>query len=169
MFEPFDGIQSTGNPGGPNWEQLADYYQVARSVTNSSPLQFRMPTTQQVGIAPVVTRWNLPFYGFADYNGAGDEWTTGGYNYSIGLFPLITLWNPYSKDLVLPEMGIECEFPRKLEIWSCRYAQDGVDINPNGNPPGKFSRQSVAQIQLAAEPLVAGRPTGMSLSLGLSL
>jgi hypothetical protein len=151
MFEPFGAAQSTGDPGGPNWEQLADYYQVARSVTNSSPLQFRMPTTQQVGIAPVVTRWNLPFYGFADYNGTGDEWKTGGYDYSIGLFPLITLWNPYSKDLVLPEMGIECEFPGKLEIWSCREAQDGVAISQGGNPPLTVtpSRQSVAQIDLA--------------------
>jgi len=158
MFEPFGATQSTGDPGGPNWEQLADYYQVARSTMNSSSLQFRMPTTQQVGIAPVVTRWNLPFYGFADYNGAGDEWTTGGYNYSIGLFPLITLWNPYNKDLVLPEMGIECEFPRKLEIWSCRYAQDGVPILQPIKDPAKTkvyvtpSRQSVAQIQLAQWP-----------------
>ena len=138
IFEPFGATQSTGDPGGPNWEQLADYYQLAINTEDSDSLQLRMPTTQQVGIAPVVTRWNLPFYGFADYNGVGDEWTTGGYNYSIGLFPLITLWNPYSKDLELPEIGIECEFPRVMEVWSSKLSDVG-----NGYP-----RESVAQITM---------------------
>ena len=142
IFEPFGATQSTGDPGGPNWEQLADYYQLSINTEDAESLQFRMPTTQQVGIAPVVTRWNLPFYGFADYNGVGDEWTTGGYNYSIGLFPLITLWNPYNKDLELPEIGIECEFPRRMEVWSCRIQDEGIS---NGT---EYDRQSVAQITM---------------------
>ncbi len=142
IFAPFGATQSTGDPGGPNWEQLADYYQLAINTEGVESLQFRMPTTQQVGIAPVVTRWNLPFYGFADYNGVGDEWTTGGYNYSIGLFPLITLWNPYNKDLELPEIGIECEFPRRMEVWSCRIQDEGTI---NGTV---YNRQSVAQITM---------------------
>jgi hypothetical protein len=145
MFEPYGGAQSLGNPGGPNWEQLADYYQVAIDTEDSNSLQLRIPTTEQVGIAPVVTRWNLPFYGFADFNGAGDEWTTGGYNYSIGLFPLITLWNPYSKDLVLPEIGIECEFPRKMEIWSCKLSDEGT-INSGLPNEVTYDRKSVVQI-----------------------
>ena len=142
IFEPFGATQSTGDPGGPNWEQLADYYQLSINTEDAESLQFRMPTTQQAGIAPVVTRWNLPFYGFADYNGVGDEWATGGYNYSIGLFPLITLWNPYNKDLELPEIGIECEFPRRMEVWSCRIRDEGII---NGI---EYDRQSVAQITM---------------------
>ena len=71
IFDPYGGVQSTGDPGGPNWEQLADYYQLAINSEDSDALQLRMPTTKQVGIAPVVTRWNLTFYGFADYNGDG--------------------------------------------------------------------------------------------------
>ncbi len=138
IFKPFGATQSTGDPGGPNWEQLADYYQLATNTEDSQSLQLRIPTTQQVGVAPVVTRWNLSFYGFADYNGTGDEWTTGGYNYSIGLFPLITLWNPYNKDLDLPEIGIECEFPRIMEVWSSKLSDVG-----NGYP-----RESVAQITM---------------------
>ena len=31
------------------------------------------------------------------------------YEYSLGFFPLITLWNPYNRDLVLPQKGIGVE------------------------------------------------------------
>lgn len=121
IFEPFGSSPSTGDPGGPKWEQLSDYYQFALSATNSTALELRIPTTEQVGIAPVVTRWNLPFFGFADYNGIGDEWTTGAYDYSIGLFPLITLWNPYNKDLALPEIGVEFDFIASMDVWSISF------------------------------------------------
>ncbi|MEC7487856.1 MAG: hypothetical protein VYE55_06065, partial [Verrucomicrobiota bacterium] len=162
---PYGGVQSTGDPGGPNWEQLADYYQLAINSEDSDALQLRMPTTKQVGIAPVVTRWNLTFYGFADYNGMGDEWTTGGYNYSIGLFPLITLWNPYNKDLELPEIGVECEFPRRMEVWSSTveddvkfgYPRESVAVITMGKFSGGTTYRTVVKFRIKPITIPAGQ------------
>lgn len=119
IFEPAGGTVSAGNPGGPKWEQLSDYYTLADSLPNG-PVQMRMPTNDQVGIVPVVTRWNFLFHPFAGYIGSGTTGTTGtssstdgfkisDYEYSLGFFPLITLWNPYDRDLVLPDEGIGVE------------------------------------------------------------
>jgi hypothetical protein len=120
IFEPHGVSPTPGDPGGPKWKQLEDYFklsQSANSVTGNS-VSFRMPTSEQVGIAPVVTRWNFIFHPFAAYrfgvlDALGnplDEWLQSSYEYSLGIFPLITLWNPYNYDLVLPRIGLECEF-----------------------------------------------------------
>ena len=118
LFKPIGGSPALGDPGGPKWEQLSDYFKAAQSgsLVSSDTVQFRMPTAEQVGIAPVVTRWNFLFFPFAAYLGFDadgnplDEWLQSSYEYSLGVFPLITLWNPYDYDLVLPKIGLECEF-----------------------------------------------------------
>ena len=113
LFEPLDESPSLGDPGGPKWEQLADYFRTAQSgsLVVNDKIKLRMPTAEQVGIAPVVTRWNFLFFPFAAYLGSSlDEWLQSSYEYSLGVFPLITLWNPYDHDLDLPSIGVECEF-----------------------------------------------------------
>lgn len=113
LFEPLDESPSLGDPGGPKWEQLADYFRAAQSgsLVVNDKVKLRMPTAEQVGIAPVVTRWNFLFFPFAAYLGSPlDEWLQSSYEYSLGVFPLITLWNPYDHDLDLPSIGVECEF-----------------------------------------------------------
>lgn len=120
IFEPFGSTPSAGDPGGPKWQQLADYFKLAQNGTfaSNNQISFRMPSNDQVGIAPVVTRWNFIFHPFATYRHTAlsatgtplDEWLQSSYDYSLGVFPLITLWNPYDQDLVLPKIGIECEF-----------------------------------------------------------
>ena len=113
LFEPLDESPSLGDPGGPKWEQLADYFRTAQSgsLVVNDKIKLRMPTAEQVGIAPVVTRWNFLFFPFAAYLGSPlDEWLQSSYEYSLGVFPLITLWNPYDHDLDLPSIGVECEF-----------------------------------------------------------
>lgn len=133
IFDPVDGQPTPGNPGGPKWEQLADYYQLGQSLPDGA-VQMRMPSNDQVGIVPVVTRWNFLFHAFAGLIGGsipgstgqnsqgGDPggWLVSDYEYSLGFFPLITLWNPYDRDLVLPEEGIGLEvsfmqYPKLLE------------------------------------------------------
>ena len=42
---------------------------------------------------------------------AGDWYYAKGYRYSLGMFPLITLWNPYDRDMVLGDLGLEFELP----------------------------------------------------------
>ena len=109
-----------------------------------------MPTNEQVGFTPVITRSNFFVQGFAERNPsreascAPNQWcldTTGslrgsvradwtinnsdvstgnggdwyyakGYRYSLGMFPLITLWNPYDRDMVFGDLGLEVELPR---------------------------------------------------------
>ena len=69
-----------------------------------------------------MTRWNFLFFPFAAFLGvdiAGnplDEWLQSSYEYSLGVFPLITLWNPYNYDLELPSIGLECEFRKDAVI-----------------------------------------------------
>ena len=40
---------------------------------------------------------------------SGDWYYAKGYRYSLGMFPLITLWNPYDRDMVLGDLGLEFE------------------------------------------------------------
>jgi hypothetical protein len=119
LFEPIGESPSLGDPGGPKWEQLADYFRAAQSgsLVVNDKVKLRMPTAEQVGIAPVVTRWNFLFFPFAAYLGSPlDEWLQSSYEYSLGVFPLITLWNPYDHDLDLPSIGVECEFAKDAVI-----------------------------------------------------
>ena len=155
MFPPADGPSGAGqmNPGGPKWEQLSDYYKLAKNnsiLDSDAPISLRMPTNEQVGFTPVITRSNFFVQGFAERNPsreasiAPNQWcldTTGslrgsvsadwtinnsdvstgnggdwyyakGYRYSLGMFPLITLWNPYDRDMVFGDLGLEFELPR---------------------------------------------------------
>lgn len=113
MFPPAGSSAGEGDPGGPKWEQLGDYFSQCRSGSGSS-IAFRMPTPDQAGIAPVVTRFNFIIQVFAERlttasvaPGYIDKATD--YNYFIGVFPLITLWNPYDRDLTIPELGLQTD------------------------------------------------------------
>jgi hypothetical protein len=150
------------DPGGPKWEQLANYYRMAgglpaldidgsevvgSELPNNGPIKLRMPTNEQVGFTPVITRSNFFVQGFAERNKvredsgnwvldsdgssatlpgtleedwedpdgpsgsaqAGDWYYAKGYRYSLGMFPLITLWNPYDRDMIFDDLGLEFE------------------------------------------------------------
>lgn len=104
------GTADEGDPGGPRWTQLGDHYRLAHD-TSSGAINFRLPTNDQVGITPVVTRLNFVIQAFAEkyqtlvpgQNLAND------YRYTVGIFPLITLWNPYDEDLVIPDLGFQTD------------------------------------------------------------
>ena len=147
MFPPASQSSGPGemDPGGPKWEQLSDYYKLAYDNSNlasDAPINLRMPTNEQVGFTPVITRSNFLVHGFAERNPSSEasivpnQWcldTSGsgrgsvaadwrdvdsdwykarGYRYSLGMFPLITLWNPYDRDMILGDLGLEFELPR---------------------------------------------------------
>ena len=113
MFEPAGGSVALGDPGGPKWEQLADYFSLAGSGSGNQ-IDFRMPTPDQVGVSPVVTRFNYVVQVFAErlpnVNPSNDsnyvDQVTD-YNYYVGMFPLITLWNPYDKPMSFPDLGLQ--------------------------------------------------------------
>ena len=111
MFDPAGGSVALGDPGGPKWEQLADYFSLAKS-GSVTQVDFRMPTPEQVGVTPVVTRFNFVIHVFAERLSTAstalgyiDKVTD--YQYYVGVFPLITLWNPYDKDLQIPDLGLQ--------------------------------------------------------------
>ena len=111
MFEPAGSSVALGDPGGPKWEQLADYFSLAKSGSGNQ-VDFRMPTPEQVGVTPVVTRFNFVIHVFAERlsnasNAVGYVDKVTDYQYYVGIFPLITLWNPYDKDLQIPDLGLE--------------------------------------------------------------
>jgi len=145
IFPPASQSSGPGemDPGGPKWEQLSDYYKLAYANSNlpsDATINLRMPTNEQVGFTPVITRSNFFVQGFAERNPAREasgnwcdntdpgtlpgsnwaDWTNSdsdwyrarGYRYSLGMFPLVTLWNPYDRDMVLGDLGIEFELPR---------------------------------------------------------
>lgn len=148
IFPPASQSSGPGemDPGGPKWEQLSDYYKLAYGNSNlpsAAPIDLRMPTNEQVGFTPVITRSNFFVHGFAERNPAREasgnwcdnsdpgtlpgsdsaDWTNSdsdwyrarGYRYSLGMFPLVTLWNPYDRDMVLGDLGLEFELP-KIDI-----------------------------------------------------
>ena len=111
MFDPAGGSVALGDPGGPKWEQLADYFSLAKSGSGTQ-VDFRMPTPEQVGVTPVVTRFNFVIQVFAERlstastaPGYVDQVTD--YQYYVGIFPLITIWNPYDKGLKIPDLGLQ--------------------------------------------------------------
>jgi hypothetical protein len=111
MFEPAGGSVALGDPGGPKWEQLADYFSEAKS-GGGDQIDFRMPTPDQVGVSPVVTRFNYVVQVFAERlstasNAVGYIDQVTDYNYYVGMFPLITLWNPYDKPMSFPDLGLQ--------------------------------------------------------------
>ncbi|MEC8332489.1 MAG: hypothetical protein VXZ83_00005 [Verrucomicrobiota bacterium] len=112
MFDPAGGLNPTlGDPGGPKWEQLADYFSLAKSGSGNQ-VNFRMPTPEQVGVTPVVTRFNFVIQVFAERlstasSAVGYIDKVTDYEYYVGIFPLITLWNPYDKDLQIPDLGLQ--------------------------------------------------------------
>ncbi len=75
MFPPANGSSGPGqmDPGGPKWEQLSDYYKLAYDNSNlpsDADINLRMPTNEQVGFTPVITRSNFFVQGFAERNPA---------------------------------------------------------------------------------------------------
>ncbi len=133
LFEPHGNEPSPGDPGGPTWKQLANFFKASLEEKSGDPnqVEFRMPTEDQPGIVPVVTRWVFIYHPFAAFTsdtpisdgseGFQVQNYSNNYEYSIGILPLITLWNPYDKDLVIGEsdedaIGVECEFFRDA-VW----------------------------------------------------
>ena len=150
MFEPAGGSVALGDPGGPKWEQLADYFSLAKS-GSGNPIDFRMPTPDQVGVSPVVTRFNYVVQVFAERlstasNAVGYIDQVTDYNYYVGMFPLITLWNPYDKDLSIPDLGLQFDM-RGIVLRDKADAGDLVAMLLNRNdikqPSGQGGRRMI--------------------------
>ena len=152
MFDPAGGSVALGDPGGPKWEQLADYFSLAKSGSGTQ-VDFRMPTPDQVGVTPVVTRFNFVIQVFAERlstastaPGYIDQVTD--YQYYVGIFPLITLWNPYDKDLKIPDLGLQFDMrgivlrdgPVAGDFLAMLLSRSYNQPNNNNQPPDQARR-----------------------------
>ncbi|MGC6455231.1 MAG: hypothetical protein ACON39_06715 [Coraliomargaritaceae bacterium] len=118
-----------GDPGGPKWVQLSDHYKYALNADDSSDtVLFKPGTNNEIGIAPVISRFHLivqvvaarkgyhvnppvdsPLYGTMPSPAWPDA--AENYGYRTGLWPMITLWNPYDKDMTFDaDLGMETDF-----------------------------------------------------------
>lgn len=127
-----------GDPGGPTWAQLSDFYiQTILNDPSTQNIQFRAhavsESSEKISITPVVTRFHTIAQVFATRvgyyvdppldsplhpdNGGNPvptaEWPEAAenYEYRVGLFPMITLWNPYDKPMTFDtDLGMETDF-----------------------------------------------------------
>jgi hypothetical protein len=148
------------------------------NLPSDATINLRKPTNEQVGFTPIVTRSNFFVQGFAERNPvreasiAPNQWcldTTGngrgsvgadwkdassdwfcarGYRYSLGMFPLITLWNPYDRDMVLNDLGLEFELSpiNIVSVTGNLIAEVGLDAssyNGGNNGASEINRQTV--------------------------
>ena len=152
MFDPAGGSVTLGDPGGPKWEQLADYFSLAKSGSGNS-VDFRIPTPEQVGVTPVVTRFNFVIQVFAERlstasNAPGYIDQVTDYEYYVGIFPLITLWNPYDKDLKIPDLGLQFDMrgivlrdgPVAGDFLAMLLSRSYNQPNNNNQPPDQARR-----------------------------
>ncbi|MEM0964949.1 MAG: hypothetical protein AAGJ81_02195 [Verrucomicrobiota bacterium] len=142
IFEPVAGDSGEGNPGGPTWQQLADFYQHTVRNNDADEIFFKAPADDEFGITPVLTRFQFIVQVFAT------RWRTlepppaelevpnwalrsmaEDMEYVVGIFPVITFWNPYDRDLVLPDLGMETDMAG-VELIRSR------PLDANGNPTG---------------------------------
>jgi len=202
MFPPANGPSSPGqmNPGGPKWEQLSDYYKLAydnSKLPSDDDRPLRMPTNEQVGFTPVITRSNFFVYGFAERNPAreasgnwcdntdpgtlpGSDWEdwenpnsdwycARGYRYSLGMFPLITLWNPYDRDMTFDDLGLEFELPR-IDIVSSggstnTVAATGIETSKwNGKSNGGANEVSRFTVKFVIRGITLGAGEAVNFS-----
>ena len=125
-----------GDPGGPTWAQLSDFYeQTILNDSSAQNIQFRAHTVSEssnkISITPVVTRFHMIAQVFTTRagwyvdppltsplhpnNGGSPDWqwpeAAENYEYRVGLFPMITLWNPYDKPMAFDtDLGMETDF-----------------------------------------------------------
>jgi hypothetical protein len=127
-----------GDPGGPRWAQMSDHYiETIRNDPSAASIQFRAHTVSdsrdKISITPVVTRFHMIVQVFAERvgwyvdpplgspihpdNGGSTSpnfrWPEAAenYEYRVGLFPMITLWNPYDKPMTFDtDLGMETDF-----------------------------------------------------------
>jgi hypothetical protein len=113
----YNPVGGSNDPGGPNWEQLRQYYQ---SGTNGN-LTVRHQRADQVGYYPVIagmteiygisnTIGYAPSYGLIDptrpgfYNDRGTATEPQPINVmTFHMSPVVKLWNPYDRPLEAPD------------------------------------------------------------------
>ena len=99
-----------------------------------------MPTSNQVGFAPILTRFNFIIQVFAEKlpNASANNYVSD-YRFTLGIFPLITLWNPYARDMVLPDLGLQADM-RGIRLMD--KPKNGTQIGKNLISPQYFKEQN---------------------------
>ncbi|WP_169305297.1 hypothetical protein [Coraliomargarita akajimensis] len=100
-----------GDPGGPKWDQLADYYQKCVTQAGAGQIDFSgtFNYNDEVVMAPVLLRFHMIANVFKQLKPTAPAPTPGvaspvtDYNFQAGMFPMVTLWNPYDTDMNLSQ------------------------------------------------------------------
>jgi Tfp pilus assembly protein PilV len=110
----YDPVGNSGDPGGPHWEQLRQYYQSGTSGT----LTVRRQTADQEGYYPVIAGLTeiygisntlgyapsgAPVYAPNFYNKADANGIATSNVMAFHMSPVIKLWNPYDRPLKAPD------------------------------------------------------------------
>jgi hypothetical protein len=85
-------VSNPSDAGGPRWNQLKSYYNLAEALSGSDGNASIKPSQQTedvIGISPILTQFYLYFYITAVDDGT-EKWLRMHY------FPIIALWNPYN-------------------------------------------------------------------------
>ncbi|CAA6692404.1 MULTISPECIES: hypothetical protein [unclassified Lentimonas] len=144
---PYDEtVGEKGDPGGPTWRQLADYYQYCQLHSGddkSDPIDLSNDTDllayheDRLQIAPIVTRFNFIIQAFAE--GTGTDATD--FSYRAGMFPLVTLWNPYDRDMIIPDLGFY------TVISSAHlYHEDYLDLDDDSGNAAKIRGVTASEV-----------------------
>lgn len=132
LFVPFN---NTGTYGLPTWGKLRSYARTTSGTNLSDALTPRLPTTNDVGIYPVMT---LSEVGFEYIRNA----TTG--VIQLAIIPRVALWNPYTRPIAAAdyEFGFTMNTGGLFQLqgttagewdWTLKPAVNGADarVGPN--------------------------------------
>jgi Tfp pilus assembly protein PilX len=132
LFVPFN---NTGTYGLPTWGKLRSYARTTSGTNLSDALTPRLPTTNDVGIYPVMT---LAEVGFEYIRNA----TTG--VIQLAIIPRVALWNPYTRPIAAAdyEFGFTLNTGGLFQLqgttagewdWTLKPAVNGADarVGPN--------------------------------------
>ncbi len=94
-----------GDPGGPPWAQLRDFFNTMPSSGSGASREFdvKIQTNTESGIYPVIAHFSLYLHPmFNVFNEGGED----KYQYRLILMPAVVLWNPYNAKLVEKDYSI---------------------------------------------------------------
>jgi len=107
MFDPVGDSPGEGDPGGPKWNQLKSYFDQSNDGIGTTSISPAAPTADICVYNPVLTRFNMIIQAFAQKKTDESGDLASDYNYVLGMFPTISLWNPYDKEMVFEDLYVE--------------------------------------------------------------
>jgi len=142
-FPAHDADDIAADPGGPNWRQLASFYQ---NRSNDGKLPISRQQTGTSGVYPVVTHFQIHYH-VALYETETSTSTSPEYVARIMLMPAVVLWNPHNVELESADYSLLYELEPDSDFAAQRWqpviqytTQDGAQKTwePSTSDSGPF-------------------------------